>query len=221
MIKCISDERKSLAYKAVEVIASEVADLLIMQRRGHVVLGICGGGSVEEIFKALSASESMPWHQVHIFWIDERLDSNDSNEHLARELFLQGLINEKEFPKENIHSPKEEGYTEELLALGGFDIILMSSGGDGHVASLFPHHPALQEEDKKFIIVDDSPKPPKRRITASKALLQDATTCLLLFYGKEKSVALKAFSDIDTSIDECPAVLTKEITNLYIFTDII
>ena len=51
---------------------------------------------------------------------------------------------------------------------------MLGVGPDGHVASLFPGHPALDVDDRVAVGVTDSPKPPPERITLTFAALEPA-----------------------------------------------
>lgn len=200
----------------------------IITKKGQAVFGICGGRSVENIFRHLLEKE-IPWKQVNIFMVDERcvsLHSTDSNYRLAYNTFIQKLIEQNKLPQENAHPfIYEEGqavgslrrYTTQLAQYGGvFDLVLLSAGEDGHVAALYPKHRSITNETKDFFIMKDSPKPPKERMTASRKLLQTASHAILLFFGKEKQKALDKFNS-SIRIEECPAKLTNTIANLYVF----
>mgnify|MGYP002648676115 CR=1 FL=1 len=51
------------------------------------------------------------------------------------------------------------------VTAGVLIVVLLGVGPDGHVASLFPGHPAQLLDDALAVAVHDSPKPPPRRIT--------------------------------------------------------
>ncbi len=90
---------------------------------------------------------------------------------------------------------------EEVLAKHGFryDIILLSSGEDGHVGALYPHHHSIMDKHHGFIVMDDSPKPPPERMTSSLSLMQTADTALILFVGEAKREAYIKFNDAAVS----------------------
>ena len=90
---------------------------------------------------------------------------------------------------------------ERVLAEHGFryDIILLSSGEDGHVGALYPHHHSFADRHHGFIVMDDSPKPPPERMTSSLSLMQTAEAAVLLFVGEAKREAYAKFNDAAVS----------------------
>jgi 6-phosphogluconolactonase len=67
-----------------------------------------------------------------------------------------------------------------------FDVLLLSVGEDGHVASVFPEHPSAHAEDA-VVAVHGSPKPPPNRITLTLAAINRADEVWLLASGAEKA----------------------------------
>ena len=47
--------------------------------------------------------------------------------------------------------------------------MVLGVGPDGHVASLFPHHPAAATTGTPAVAVHDSPKPPPDRVSLTEA----------------------------------------------------
>ncbi|CAN0896385.1 Probable 6-phosphogluconolactonase 2 [Linum grandiflorum] len=71
-----------------------------------------------------------------------------------------------------------------------FDLILLGMGPDGHVASLFPNHPALGEKDEWVTFITDSPKPPPERITFTLPVINSASNVAIVATGESKADAL-------------------------------
>lgn len=136
------------------------------------------------------------------------------------------LLNTIDIPAPNIHpmptehdSPKiaAEKHAGELRqifpgsdeAIPRFDLILLGMGGDGHVASLFPHHALLEEEEKLVGVVTDSPKPPPTRLTMTLPLINAAKRIYFLVSGESKAVAVKRLVDGTSPSQEYPASLVN------------
>jgi 6-phosphogluconolactonase len=216
------------------VLASEGAALVArglveaIETHGHAVLGLVGGTSVAPLYDAL-ADQDVPWARVHILPLDERVvpaDDPDRNWHVIERLTAP-LVSAEALPVANLH-PLHDGephhaadaMTSTLERLGGcVHVLVLSAGEDGHVASLFPGHPALRDEHVRFFVVPDSPKPPPRRVTASLPLLRQASTALVLAVGEAKRHALDR---ILAGTDEvtCPARIVHAIPDGHVLTDL-
>lgn len=198
-----------------------------------VVVALPGGSSVSGIYTEL-AERDYKWADVHFFMVDERmatLSSDDSNyKHveslLFGELFERGLL-----PAGNVHpfmldeDVPDLGvseYNKELIRLGGLiDVVLLSAGSDGHVASLFPEHDSILDDGKGFIRVSDSPKPPSERVSASRKLLLQVKAAVLVFTGDGKEVAYNMFMDGHVDYFQCPAKVVSHVKDAYVLTDIV
>ena len=84
-----------------------------------------------------------------------------------------------------------------------FDIVMLSLGPDGHVASLFPDSPQLGE-DGAVVGVDDSPKPPAQRVTLTRKRLSRSHAVWLMASGQQKAEAVEAALASDGSIVRVP-----------------
>jgi 6-phosphogluconolactonase len=77
-----------------------------------------------------------------------------------------------------------------------FDLILLDMGSDGHVASLFPNHPALELKDDWVTYITDSPQPPPERITFTLPVINSASNIAILATGDDRAKAVHlALSD--------------------------
>lgn len=230
-MKKIYDKNKELLSKQIakDIVARAEK---IGATKEVIVLGLTGGRSVVDVYNEWSASHNPIWKKVHIFIVDERLvpiTDAASNFKLVYDSFAKKLIEKGVMPKENVHSfmsaDDEVGDTVEYLSTlenygGEFDIVLVSAGEDGHIASLFPHHPALLINKKKCVLLYDSPKPPSARMTWSAPVLLSAKHIALLFIGEEKRLAFKNFTDKKLTSDDCPAKIFEHHSSLMVYTTV-
>ena len=229
-MKIIRDARKNLEIKVANFVEKRIHEYLKIQPQ--VILGISGGRSVSRVFNILK-HQNITWEKVHIFMVDERLskaDDSNSNFRQAEKDFLEYLVKQFKLPRKNLHPytyfnlPEEKGvlaYRNELKEISDkYDIILLSSGEDGHVGSLFPHHPSIKDTSDFFIITKDAPKFPPKRLSASRKLLSKAKTSILLFFGESKAQAFKNFQNPKLSITDCPAKLVSNIEDSHVFSDL-
>ncbi|WP_051306839.1 6-phosphogluconolactonase [Desulfomicrobium escambiense] len=203
----------------------------VLVERGRAVLGVPGGRSVAGVFEAMR-QERLDWGQVHVFLVDERLvpmDHPDSNFRLLREHLVDPLAREGRMPPQAHPFPGDapdpqraaRDYDGALAELGSrFDVVLLSAGEDGHVASLFPDHHSLMDARHGFFVMDDAPKPPPGRMSASASLLRACGTGVLLFAGRAKAAAFARFTDPSASVSSCPAKLMLQMGNPFVFTDL-
>jgi len=213
----MKDIREVLELKAAELLAGKLNDL--SKNQEVITLGLPGGTSVSGIFRKLS-EKNLPWSKIQIFLTDERvvpLNDEESNFRLIRESLSPPSGFEGNIHSFDIKKQKIEDYQKEFEKFGdGFDIILLSSGPDGHVASLFPDHDSIKNESFSYISITNSPKNPSERISASRRLLESASLAILLFFGEEKQRAFDTFNDKEISVEECPAKLVNRIPLTYI-----
>ncbi|MGA8846039.1 MAG: 6-phosphogluconolactonase, partial [Nocardioides sp.] len=159
---------------ATAVAGELIARLEAAQASGHVPqIALTGGTIADAIHREvarLSPGSEVDWARVSVWFGDERFvapDSPDRNAVQAREAFLDavGAVEVHEMPS----SADEPDVTAGAAAYGAslrehgagqFDVLMLGIGPDGHVASLFPGHAALDVADASVVGVLESPKPP-------------------------------------------------------------
>lgn len=96
------------------------------------------------------------------------------------------------------------------------DICILSIGPDGHIASLFPHHPAL-DETLGVVAVADSPKPPASRVTWTYPTINASRNVWLVAAGAEKANAIAALrAGADLHVMPAAGAHGKQETRLYL-----
>lgn len=219
----IRDQRDRLEKKAAETLAGAVRRSI--SERNRAVVAVPGGRSVGAVLEKL-ASEPIDWSLVHFFMVDERLveaGHPESNFELVRTC-LEPFVPRKNlhpFPLAHAdHDTARLTYNQELERHGGrFDVVLLSSGEDGHIASLFPRHETILSEEPMFLLTDSAPKPPPARMSASKRLIALSQTGIILFFGKDKKDALRMFVDESISMSRCPAKIINNLSHSHVLTD--
>lgn len=203
-----------------------------LAEKAEVNVAVCGGRNVAKIFEEMQ-KEEVEWQRVHFFIIDERLvpiDHPDSNYKLLRDYFIDPLVRVGRIPAENAHpflpDPAREdrgaAQYERVLAEHGFryDVILLSSGEDGHVGALYPNHHSIANTHHGFMVMHDSPKPPPDRMTSTLSLMQSADVALILFVGEGKREAYERFKDEQCPVATCPARLVLALKDTTVITDL-
>ncbi len=164
---------------------------------GRVSLAIPGGSSPLAVLPLLAgmlpASLSS---SLHLFWVDERAvprDLPERNDSATLKAWreggdLPGHLHPLPAEKADLEEAARE-YAETLRRIlqgRPLDICLLGIGEDGHIGSLFPHHPALKEAGPVLAIYD-SPKPPPRRLTLSLPFISQAGRRIVLAPGEAKA----------------------------------
>ncbi|GAU50337.1 hypothetical protein TSUD_243150 [Trifolium subterraneum] len=91
-----------------------------------------------------------------------------------------------------------------------FDLVLLELGNDGHVASLFPNHPALNEREEWVTFITDSPIPPPERITFTLPVINSASNVAVVAEGENKAHAvLLAVDEIGPDCLSIPARMVQ------------
>jgi 6-phosphogluconolactonase len=206
----IHRDAEVLAQAVAARLITRVVDVQALRGAAHVVL--TGGTVGTKTLAAVAASPArgaVDWSRVQLWWGDERfLPTGDPerNETQAREALLDGLVAERLLPPENIHAmpaADQAGFTPEESAeqyaatladfardgedVPAFDVLLLGMGPDGHIASLFPGHPALYEDKRSAVGVHNSPKPPPLRVSLTLPSIQAAAEVWVVAAGTEKA----------------------------------
>ena len=206
VVDAVAGLARAFAERAEAVARDAIAE------RGRFALGI-PGGSVARAFLPSLATASIDWERTDLFWVDERCvpaDHPDSNFGLGKALLLRRI----EGSQPRVHrmegdaadaSGAATAYERDLEASLGhpprFDLVLLGVGPDGHVASLFPGHPALSERGRRVLALDDAPKPPPRRLTLTLPAFEAARLICIAAFGAEKAAAMReAIEKEDSSL---------------------
>jgi 6-phosphogluconolactonase len=211
--------------QASHEISKKINDYLKEKKRCSLML--TGGETTKKLYQYWSSRRACLWdyHAVDYFFGDERCvapDHIESNYRLALENFFSKVgVN-----KEKIHriyaerDNKQQAVEEYADTLPNeIDVLLLSLGLDGHIASLFPHSTILNEYDGRVAHVIGT-KYPENRITISPDVIVSAKNVFLLAVGGEKGGVLSDACKEPTVISEMPVRLLMKQNCVWLLDDL-
>lgn len=174
-----------------------------IKTKGFFGVALSGGRTPVLLYQKLAnLKEGLPWDTTHIFAVDERFvpfHYPDSNYGMLRNT----LLNPVEIPPQNIHPILVEEATPQIAArkyeeelrkffhlspdqYPEFDLILLGIGEDGHTASLFPGHPALNDTSRlaTAVLLDEIRH---HRITLTLPVINNAKNIIFFVTGGNKA----------------------------------
>jgi len=163
--------------------------------RGRFVMAVSGGHVPWQMFRIL-ASETMPWKDVHVVQVDERVaPAGDQDRNLTH--LRESLLSQVPLP-----SGPAASYASLLRQIAGsppvLDLVHLGLGPDGHTASLVPGDPVLDVTDRDVAVTGVYQE--RRRMTLTYPVLNRARCVLWLVTGPEKVEILQRLANGDASI---------------------
>lgn len=216
-------DHTAIDQQLVQDIQKQISEIL--DRQEKCVLAVAGGRSIASVLDLL-ATQPLDWSKIHVFAVDDRcvpIESEESNSGLIKKHLVDQVDGINFHPFNYQPELEDKGaskYSIELEKIGGkFDILLLSSGEDGHIAGLFPNHHSVRDDSVGYISFDDSPKEPPARVSASRKILLKSQSAFILFVGEGKHAAYETFMTEDIEIEDCPAKIAQELPEVFIYTD--
>lgn len=203
----ILPDADAVALKAAKVIAAEARGAVAS--RGRFNIAVSGGRTPWQMLRAL-ANEEVPWADVHVFQVDERIaPAGDADRNLTH--LRESLLSHAPIPPEQIYAmPVEmadletaaQQYESTLTQITGspprLDVAHLGLGADGHTASLIPGDPVLEVADRNVALTGVYQN--RRRMTLTYPLLNRSRRILWVITGAEKEDALQRLSWGDPTI---------------------
>ena len=208
-IEVLADD-DAVAKAAAGVIAAAAREAVA--DRGVFTFAVSGGKTPWAMLKDL-ASEEVPWSQVHVFQIDERIaPEGDPDRNLTH--LHESLLGNAPIPKENIHAmpmnaadPVEGAaeYEKTLQEICGnpptLDMAHLGLGPDGHTASLTPNDPVLEVTDRDVALTDPVHLyQNRRRMTLTYPMINRSRQIMWLATGAAKIPMIVKLRAADPSI---------------------
>jgi 6-phosphogluconolactonase len=200
-------DAETVAREAAAIIATDARDAVA--QRGRFVLAVSGGHTPWQMLRDL-AKENVPWKELHVVQVDERVaPAGDPDRNLTH--LHESLLEHAPLKKEQIHAMPVEAadleaaakqYARSLAGIAGsppiLDLIHLGLGPDGHTASLVPSDPVLDVNDADVSLT--GPYMGRRRMTLTYPMLNRSRRILWLVTGPEKAGMLKRLLAGDRSI---------------------
>ena len=200
----VEPDPAALAYRAALHLV-ELAEEAV-SARGRVRIAVSGGSTPRDTFALLADPahpfvKRMPWHNLELFFVDERTvppDHPESNYRMTREALLdhvnlrpdqihriQGEL-EPEVAAAQYEYDLRRSFRLEGAEAPRFDIVSLGMGDDGHTASLFPHTEAIHEMGR-LVVANQVPQKDTWRVTLTWPVINHAREVFFLIGGPDKA----------------------------------
>ena len=187
----------AVAQRAAKIIAGAAREAVA--RRGRFLLATSGGSTPWLMLRRL-ADEAVPWAQVHLFQVDERVaPEGDPARNLTH--LRASLLDHLPVQPGGVHpmpvmvadlAAGAAAYAVTLRSIAGtpavLDLVHLGLGEDGHTASLLPSDPALEISDADVALA--GPYAGHLRLTLTFPVLDRARQLLWVVTGAAKAAAL-------------------------------
>jgi len=185
-------------------------------------LVLTGGRAAKLLYENIAKNSELfcDYENVCVYTTDERCvqpwhDENNFSM-IKVSLFPRGLPKDITFHRMRAETEDLNAACDHYSALlpDSLDVLLLSMGEDGHIASLFPHSPALLETEGKVVPVT-GPKAPYQRLTITPPVIQSAKQVYVLAIGDEKRCKYEEVLLDPEDISSIPARLVLDRTWIF------
>jgi 6-phosphogluconolactonase len=200
-------DAEAVARAAAAIIAADAR--AAVAARGRFVMAVSGGKTPWIMLRALAA-EDVPWKDVHVFQVDERVapagDPDRNLTHLRASLLEHAPLPPQQIYAMPVESPDLEAaakqYARTLEQVAGtppvLDLAHLGMGPDGHTASLVPDDPVLQVTNADVGLTCFYQG--RRRMTLTYPVINRSRSIVWVMTGDEKVSMLPRLLVGDTTI---------------------
>ncbi len=197
----------AVAREAAKFIATEAREAV--KARGRFIIAVSGGKTPWQMLRDL-ANEEVPWKNVHVVQVDERIaPAGDPDRNLTH--LRESLLSHAPLPPGQIYAMPVEAndleaaaasYAKTLQQIAGslpvLDLAHLGLGPDGHTASLVPNDPVLKVTDRDVALTGIYQN--RRRMTLTYPMLNRSRKILWVATGAEKIDMLVRLRNADATI---------------------
>jgi 6-phosphogluconolactonase len=203
----VFDDENGVAKAAATTIATDAR--AAVAARGRFIMAVSGGKTPWVMLREL-ANEDVPWQNVHVFQIDERIapagDPDRNLTHLRASLLEHAPLPPEQIYPMPVEFPDLEAaakqYARTLEQVAGsppvLDLAHLGMGPDGHTASLVPGDPVTNVTDADVGLTGVYMG--RRRMTLTYPVINRSRRILWLMTGSEKVAMLPRLLEGDKTI---------------------
>jgi 6-phosphogluconolactonase len=189
-------DAEAVARRAADFVAAAAREAIAAG--GRFTFALSGGRSPRAMFRDL-ADEGVPWEQIGIWQVDERVaPGGDPDRNLTSlEPVIPSGADLRPMP---VTEPDLEAAADRYAASlpEAFDLVHLGMGDDGHTASLVPGDPVLEVTDRDVAVTGEYRG--LRRMTVTYPVLDRAARALWLITGSDKGPMVPRLLAGDRSI---------------------
>ena len=193
----ITDSEAAMSSAVAAAIADEI--MSAVQARGRALVGFSGGSTPAAMLSELAAAD-LPWEQVVVFQVDERVAPEGDPDRNAQ-LLCGNLLDHVAATAYLMPVTREplEGAAADYAALladtcgGVLDVVHLGLGADGHTASLVPGDPVLEVTDTDVAVTGRYQG--RRRMTLTYPAINRARRIVWEIAGADKAEAVRSMVD--------------------------
>jgi 6-phosphogluconolactonase len=203
----VFEDAEAVARAAAATIAADAR--AAVAARGRFIMAVSGGKTPWIMLRAL-AGEQVPWKDVHVFQVDERIaPAGDPDRNLTH--LRASLLEHAPLPPQQLYAMPVEladleaaakQYAQTLEQVAGsppvLDLAHLGMGPDGHTASLVPGDPVRNITDADVGLTGVYMG--RRRMTLTYPVLNRSRRILWLMTGIEKVAMLPRLLEGDVTI---------------------
>ena len=168
----VHPDEDMIALKAAAIIGVDARATVPLQ--GRFIMAVSGSRTPWLMLRAL-ADEQIPWENVHVVQVDERVapagDPDRNLAHLRESLLAHAPLRSDQIHAMPVEAPDlnraAQQYAATLQEVAGLppvlDLVHLGLGADGHIASLVPGDPVLDVTDADVAVT--RPYQGRRRMT--------------------------------------------------------
>ncbi len=176
------------AADAAQWVGSQLRNAV--RRRGSASLAVSGGTTPAKMFAVLTGVE-LPWHEVTVWQVDERIAPDGSPDRNASLLDVFEKIGARvrlmPVTERDVNAASRR-YAAELPTR--FDVVHLGLGADGHTASWVPGDPVVDEVESVALSGEYQGR---RRMTLTPPVVNGARHRLVLATGADKATSMRGW----------------------------